>query len=81
MVGMFSRLDLLFGQALPDVLGPLGLEARITDALVSRSGPFAPLLTMVEATEGIMSASADAAVTLSAAQQAQLAPVLAANWS
>ena len=70
MVGMFSRLDLLFAQPLSGVLGSLGLEARITDALVGRSGPFAPMLALVEATEGVLSSAPDAGPALSAAQQA-----------
>ena len=70
MVGMFSRLDLLFSQPLADVLGPLGLDARITDVLVNRSGPFAPMLALVEATEGILSRAPEAASALHAAQQA-----------
>lgn len=54
MVGMFSRLDILFGQSLADILTPLGLEADITNALLNNSGTLAPLFAVVQATERVL---------------------------
>jgi EAL and modified HD-GYP domain-containing signal transduction protein len=47
IVGAFSLLDVITGQPLPSLLGEAGLPAAIVDALVFRSGPYAPLLEIV----------------------------------
>lgn len=67
MTGMFSRLDVLFGQSLTEVLTPLGLQAPVTQALLERSGPLAPAFTLVEATEAVLDAGTDAGAGLRAA--------------
>lgn len=51
MVGVFSLLDLLLGMNMGDIVGPLNLAEDVAAALLERTGPFGPLLSVVEAAE------------------------------
>lgn len=46
LLGMFSLLDALFGQPMPDVLAHLPLPPGISEALVEGQGEFAPWLSL-----------------------------------
>lgn len=48
MVGMFSRLDVLLGQPLADIIAPLGLAGEIVEALLHRTGRLGQLLSLIE---------------------------------
>lgn len=48
MVGIFSRLDVLLGQPLSEIIAPLGLANEIVDALLHRTGRLGQLLRLVE---------------------------------
>ena len=63
MVGMFSLLDLIFGQPVAEIVRPLNLVDDVQDALARHAGRFGGILRLVEAVD-----------TLSAAE---LGPVLA----
>jgi c-di-GMP phosphodiesterase len=64
MVGLFSLLDALFRMPLADVLERLDLAEEVRRALLLRTGPFAPALSLVESYEraswGVVSAEAAA---------------------
>lgn len=51
MTGMFSLLDALLGKPLAEVLGTLTLPPEVSEALLKDSGPLAPYLKLVLATE------------------------------
>jgi EAL and modified HD-GYP domain-containing signal transduction protein len=51
ITGMFSLLDSLLGQPLPEVVGRLHLPEAVTAALTTGSGPYAPYLELALAFE------------------------------
>ena len=51
IVGTFSLLDAITGQPLSDLLRDMHLSATITDALLTGSGPLAPLMTIARGFE------------------------------
>lgn len=51
MVGMFSLLDALFQQPLPDLIGQLNLSDDVRDALLERKGLLGQMLGHAEAVE------------------------------
>lgn len=51
LTGIFSSIDKLLRVPLPEALESLRLPANIRNALLERSGPFAPLLAVAEACE------------------------------
>ena len=51
MVGLFSLLDAILGVPLGEVLRQIDLADEVRQALLARSGPYAPTLAMVEAYE------------------------------
>lgn len=71
LVGLFSLLDALLRMPMEGILARMAIGQEVKDALLSRSGPYASTLALVEAQErGDWSAVADAAesVALSPAQ-------------
>lgn len=52
LTGLFSRLDALLGAPMADLLDRLDLRPEVYQALSSRRGPLAPVLSLVEAYEG-----------------------------
>lgn len=51
IVGLFSTLDAMMDQPLPEILGALPLSPEITEALINRAGPYAAILNSVIAYE------------------------------
>jgi hypothetical protein len=51
MLGLFSLLDRLMATPMEEILGRLDLAAEIREALLTRSGPYAPALEIVESYE------------------------------
>ncbi|MCC6207450.1 MAG: HDOD domain-containing protein [Gammaproteobacteria bacterium] len=51
IVGLFSTLDAMMDRPLPEILGALPLSPEITEALISRKGPYAAILNSVIAYE------------------------------
>jgi EAL and modified HD-GYP domain-containing signal transduction protein len=51
VVGVFSLLDVLFGEPMEKLLQPLNIADSMRDALVKRDGPYMPLLLLAEAIE------------------------------
>lgn len=51
IVGLFSTLDAMMDQPLPEILGTLPLSQEITRALIDRQGPYALILNSVIAYE------------------------------
>lgn len=51
IVGLFSTLDAMMDLPLPEILGSLPLSPEITEALISRKGPYAAILNSVIAYE------------------------------
>ncbi|WPB58170.1 EAL and HDOD domain-containing protein [Xylophilus sp. GOD-11R] len=51
VVGVFSLLDAMLGMPIAKALESLSLPQSVTDALLHRRGPLAPLLTLTEACE------------------------------
>jgi hypothetical protein len=49
LCGLLSQIDLLLGEPLASALARLPLSERITDALLQRSGPYAPYLEIATA--------------------------------
>ncbi len=52
VVGIFSRLEELFGQPLETILEAIRISDDMRDALLHRSGPYGEMLTLAEALEG-----------------------------
>lgn len=61
LAGAFSLLDRLLQQPLAQVVGQLILPAPVREALLERSGPYAPLLAVAEACESLDSGRIEAA--------------------
>ncbi len=51
LIGVFSRIDELFGQPIPAAIAPLNLAEEIGAALVERAGPYGDLLSLTAAVE------------------------------
>lgn len=51
LCGLFSQLDLLLGDPLPEALGRLPLSDRIVEAVCAGEGPYAPYLAIAKAME------------------------------
>jgi EAL and modified HD-GYP domain-containing signal transduction protein len=51
VVGIFSLLDTMMGIPLADALAAIALPATVTDALLHRTGPLAPVLELALACE------------------------------
>ena len=51
VAGMFSLLDRLLGMSMEEVLSTIQLPEAVTEALVSRAGPFGAYLALAEACE------------------------------
>ena len=51
VVGVFSLLDVLFGEPMEKLLEPLHIANTMRDALIRRDGPYMPLLLLAEAIE------------------------------
>lgn len=51
VVGVFSLLDVLFGESMEALLQPLDIGDAMRDALLRRDGPYMPLLLLAEAIE------------------------------
>ncbi len=51
LAGLFSLMDAVFRMPLPDVLARVSLSAEVNDALLERSGPYAPALEIAESYE------------------------------
>ena len=51
LCGLLSQIDLLLGEPLNEELARLQLPARISSALLSHSGPYAPYLDIATALE------------------------------
>ena len=51
IVGLFSRLDALLRMPMEDVIGKVDLAPEMKAALIGRSGPLAPVITLVETYE------------------------------
>ncbi|TXH13111.1 MAG: HDOD domain-containing protein [Gammaproteobacteria bacterium] len=63
LTGIFSCLDRLLRRPMAEALGDMPLAPGVRDALLSRSGPYAPLLAVAEAADSFdLSAMADTAV-------------------
>ena len=65
LVGLFSLLDALLRMPMASILSRMAIVPDVRDALLSRSGPYAPTLALVEAQErGDWAAVTDAATAL-----------------
>jgi len=65
VVGVFSLLDAMLGMSMEAALASVSLPANVTDALLHRTGPLAPILELTEACEtGDDATFARAATTL-----------------
>lgn len=78
LTGIFSCLNRLLHRPLADILGTLPIADEIRQALLERSGPYAPLLAVAEAAEsvdqsGLSNAAQAAGVTADAVNGALLA--------
>ncbi len=51
VVGVFSLLDVLFGEPMEKLLQPLNIADSMREALLKRDGPYMPLLLLAEAIE------------------------------
>lgn len=51
VVGVFSLIDVLFGEPMDKLMQPLAIAEPMRDALVRRDGPYMPLLLLAEAIE------------------------------
>jgi EAL and modified HD-GYP domain-containing signal transduction protein len=71
LTGLFSLLDALLRMPMEGVLAPMHIAPEVKAALLSRSGPYAPALALVEAQEhGDWSAVDDAAAVVGIAPPA-----------
>jgi EAL and modified HD-GYP domain-containing signal transduction protein len=80
VVGAFSMLDALLGIPLEDIAGRLHLPREVSDALLSRSGRYAPYLELALAfeTDNLLRAQqlcAELGIDLSSASRAHLAAI------
>jgi EAL and modified HD-GYP domain-containing signal transduction protein len=65
LVGLFSLLDALLRMPMASIVARMAIAVDVRDALLSRSGPFAAMLALVEAQEkGDWQAVADAAAAV-----------------
>jgi EAL and modified HD-GYP domain-containing signal transduction protein len=53
MLGLFSQLDLLMGQSMPDMLGQAKLPEPVQQALLGQPGIYADALALAVAAEGL----------------------------
>jgi EAL and modified HD-GYP domain-containing signal transduction protein len=68
LTGLFSLLDALLRMPMAGVLAPMHIAAEVKAALLSRSGPYAAVLALVEAQEhGDWAAVDDAAAAVGVA--------------
>lgn len=83
MVGAFSLLDEILGEPLHKTVALLGLPKGVSDALLHRTGPFAPLLALAEACESNSAAAfGDAADALKlSSRQINAAHLQALQWA
>jgi len=51
VTGAFSLLDRITGAAIPRLIGPVAMSGPVTEAIVHRTGPYAPYLALIEAIE------------------------------
>jgi EAL and modified HD-GYP domain-containing signal transduction protein len=51
VAGAFSLLERITGASVARLLGPVALGGRVTDAIVHRTGPYAPYLALIESIE------------------------------
>lgn len=51
VAGLFSLLDVVMGMSMEKVLGQISLPAEITEAILTRRGPYAPYLALAIACE------------------------------
>jgi EAL and modified HD-GYP domain-containing signal transduction protein len=51
VTGAFSLLDRITGSAIPRLIGPVAMSGAVTEAIVHRTGPYAPYLALIEAIE------------------------------
>ena len=51
LLGLLSLMDAVLGRPLPEVLSDMALPDASREALLKRTGPYAPVLTLVEAVE------------------------------
>jgi len=83
VVGVFSLLDAMLGMSMASALATVSLPAKVTDALLHRTGPLAPFLELTEACEtGDDAAFARAASSLGlASNQINWAHLQALAWA
>lgn len=83
VAGVFSLLDTMLGMSMETALATLALPDSVTQALLHRTGPLAPLLNLTiacEASDDAVFASAIAALGLSS-NQVNLAHLQALAWA
>lgn len=51
MAGLFSLLDVMLEKPMEEAVKEVALDARVTEALVEKSGPFAPVMELINAYE------------------------------
>jgi c-di-GMP-related signal transduction protein len=83
VVGVFSLLDTMLGISMPNALATLALPSSINDALLTRTGPFAPFLDLTIACEtGDDNAFARSAIALGLdSNQVNMAHLEALTWA
>jgi len=64
VVGVFSLLELLFGEPMQVLIGDLRIGEPVRAALVDRQGPYAPLLALAEAIESAEESAIAAAMEI-----------------
>lgn len=83
LTGIFSCLDRLLRRPMADALGDMPLAPGVRDALLLRSGPYAPLLAVAEAADAFnLTAMADTALAAGLnASQVNRALLAATAWA
>jgi EAL and modified HD-GYP domain-containing signal transduction protein len=83
LVGLFSLLDVLLRMPMEGILSRMKIAPDVRDALLSRSGPYAAILALVEAQErGDWQAVADAAAAVGvSATDVSVAYTEALTWA
>ncbi len=83
MTGMFSLLDVLFGEPIGAILAPLNLPDSVVQALTCGAGPFGDSLAAVVASEGPPSPQLEAALATVGIAHEHWAAALAAaaRWA